>query len=132
MTSKKMRWIMPALVLSLTGVVLSGCGTAAAPAVTVTAIETVTPPDPEQLLLDSVRSSGNSVLDAVSDQTILETANSTRDLLDSGRTVEDAVSIASQYVSTSEDAEAFGLVIGYAVKYLCPEYMDQLQAYAAS
>ena len=75
-----------------------------------------------------VRSAGNTYADNNSDRALIKVGKQVCNVLDQGYTVTDvATYLAQNGTSTDNDFYAFeGVVIGAAVRNLCPEYTDQL------
>lgn len=115
---------------------LGACATEASPAPTVTV--TAKPPAPpapelsaEDLYVANLRSQGNYYVDNNTDTDLINLGYTLCGELDSGYTVMEVIDslIASGNFNGDPEAIEFsGLVIGAAVRDLCPEYAYQIEA----
>lgn len=82
----------------------------------------------EDYFLTEVRSTGNSYVDNNSDADLLKVGHQTCDVLDQGYTVTDVATYLVQNSDSSDSSffEFEGIVIGAAVRNLCPEYESQI------
>ena len=76
-----------------------------------------------ELYLETVRTEF-SVLNDVSDQSLVDLAENTCGLLDTGGTVYDVFDIANE---SGMPPEMSGYITGAAIAAYCPEYLDQLE-----
>jgi hypothetical protein len=116
---------------------LVACSNDAAPAPTVTVTEaaplpapsvddppTVTEMDNEELYLLGLRSMGNPIIDIASDSQLLNMGYSVCEALDAGLTTDDiiaymAVQMAGEGMTSDNEVEAVGYIIGAADSALC-------------
>lgn len=82
----------------------------------------------EDYFITEVRSSGNSYVDNNSDSDLIKIGHQTCDVLDQGYTVTDVAQYLVENGNSNDSAfyEFEGIVIGAAVRNLCPEYIDQI------
>jgi hypothetical protein len=114
------------------GVIISGCSSnTAAPTVTVTA----EPPAPElsaeDLYINNLRSQGNFYVTVNTDTDLINLGYTLCGELDSGYTVLDVIEslvMSGDFNGDPDAVEFAGLVIGAAVRDLCPEYSYQIEA----
>ena len=95
-------------------------------------IEPAPAPEPvytdEDYFITEVRSSGNRYVDNASDYDLLDIGRQTCSLLDDGYTIDDIITylVANNDSNSTSFLEFEGIVIGAAVRNLCPEYTNQI------
>lgn len=85
----------------------------------------------DELFLNTVNGYGNSVIANIADSDLLEMGYQVCSVLDEGYTIEDIVNefIYNSSLSTDAEFEAVGLIVGSAVRNLCPEYVSMVESY---
>lgn len=124
------------IVIGIALMVLTGCASQSSqanPVETVTQFEQPTL-SPEQQYISHIRSLGNMYVDNSSDSSLVELGKQACTVLDTGYTVEELVTglINSGSLNTAEQYEFAGIVVGGGVRYFCPEYITEVEAYLAN
>jgi hypothetical protein len=132
-----MKKIIVASSIAIASMGLVACSSDASPAPTVTVtqqapVPTQDDPEPpsttmsnEELYLLGLRSMGNPIIDIASDSQLLEMGYSVCDALEAGFSVEDIIlymanEMASEGMTSDNETEAVGYIIGAADTALCP------------
>ncbi len=132
-----MKKIIIASFIAIASTGLVACSSDAAPAPTVTITQQAPAPaqdDPEppsttmsneELYLLGLRSMGNPIIDIASDSQLLEMGYSVCDALEAGFSVEDIIlymanEMTSEGMTSDNETEAVGYIIGAADTALCP------------
>jgi hypothetical protein len=119
----------------------SGSSNNSTPAPEQTVEDTFTQPEvetltPEEEYLSNLHSMNDWIVEANTDQDLIELGNTVCSVYDDGYSTDDIITELATSLDTSEvgdDAYLFaGHILGSAVKYLCPEYISDLQGYVNS
>lgn len=130
--------ILTAIILAGTlAMILTGCASQSSqanPAQTITEFATPDFQSQEEQYIAHIRSLGNMYIDNNTDQALIDIGGQVCTTLDSGYSVDEMVTalINSGTFSTTEQYEFAGIIVGAGVKYFCPEYITEVEAYLAN
>jgi hypothetical protein len=101
-----------------------------------TAEDTYTPEvvTPEERYIENLHSLNDPLVEQNTDADLLELGQSVCEIYDNGYSTYDIIDelVYNSGLSTDAEFTFAGEIIGSAVKYLCPEYMSDLQGYTNS
>lgn len=85
----------------------------------------------EDYYLETLRELDNYIINYTSDSDLLELGYGVCEVLDYGYTVDEIITelVYNMDLTTDDDYEFVGATIGASVAWLCPEYLDQVDAY---
>jgi hypothetical protein len=100
-------------------------------------VEDTYTPEPltdEELYLQNLHSMNDPLVEQNTDADLVELGNTVCGVYDQGYSTSDIVDelVYSSGLSTDDEFTFAGEIIGSAVKYLCPQYMSDLQGYTNS
>ena len=134
---KKKLGIIGGILLALFFYMLGSSSSDKAPVQTSpTAEDTYTPEvvTPEERYIEQLHSFNDPLVEQNTDTELLDLGQSVCSVYDDGYSTSDIVDeiVNGSGLSTDEEFTFAGEIIGSAVKYLCPEYMSDLQSYTSS
>lgn len=113
-------------IVAMAGLLLTACGSTAAPAPTVTVTQ-MPMMSAEDTFLSDLNGTGDPIILSMSDSQLLQLGNGVCEVLDSGTTVKE---MAFAFIASGEFTEdqypTIGRIIGASVYDLCPDYAYQI------
>lgn len=86
---------------------------------------------PEEDFITTLRSFDNYIIAVTDDYELIKLGNQTCSILDMGYTIQDIMNelVYNSSLSTEEDFEFAGLIVGAGVRHFCPEYITEVEAF---